>query len=233
MQNFLVEKIMQICNVEKFEVGYADLEGLLDPIWNNYRYGISIMRKLDDKIIDGIVNGPTEEYFDHYNEVNEELNFAAGQIANLLNNNGIEAVPIKATLDESDLDKNFSKTLKYTLSHKMVATRAGLGWIGRTDLLISKRFGPRIRMASVLTDKKISETGVPIEKSMCDNCCLCVKKCPVGASTGMTWKKGVEREEFYDAFKCRDYARKISGERINKEVSLCGICFSVCPVGRR
>ena len=40
------------------------------------------------------------------------------------------------------------------ISHKMVATRAGLGWIGKADLFISSRFGPRLRLVSILINKK-------------------------------------------------------------------------------
>ena len=36
-----------------------------------------------------------------------------------------------------------------------------------------------------------------------------------------------------DAFKCRDACRKLSLERLDKKVSLCGICVSVCPQGKR
>jgi epoxyqueuosine reductase QueG len=47
-------------------------------------------------------------------------------------------------------------------SHKMVATRAGLGWIGKTDLFVSNKYGPRVRLASIRIDAPVSSINKPI-----------------------------------------------------------------------
>jgi epoxyqueuosine reductase QueG len=44
----------------------------------------------------------------------------------------------------------------------MAATRAGIGWIGKKDLLVSEKFGPRNRLASVLTNYPFENLGGPI-----------------------------------------------------------------------
>jgi epoxyqueuosine reductase len=46
---------------------------LLDKKWGDFRYGISIIKRLDDNIIDEIENGPTLEYYHYYNRINREL----------------------------------------------------------------------------------------------------------------------------------------------------------------
>jgi epoxyqueuosine reductase QueG len=56
--------------------------------------------------------------------------------------------------------------------------------------------------------------------------------CPGLAANGKLWDDSVDRDEFYDAFKCRDTCRKLSRDRLDKKVSLCGICVSVCPYGK-
>ncbi|MFO7889365.1 MAG: GNAT family N-acetyltransferase [bacterium] len=109
----------------------------------------------------------------------------------------------------------------------MVATRAGMGWIGKTDLLVTHRFGPRVRLASVLTTSEIFDSGKPIIESQCGDCTICIENCPARAATGTLWKTDVYRNEYYDPFKCRDFCRQISEKTINKKISLCGICLSL------
>ena len=36
--------------------------------------------------------------------------------------------------------------------HKLAAVRAGLGWIGKSSLLITRKYGPRVRLSTVLID---------------------------------------------------------------------------------
>jgi len=145
----------------------------------------------------------------------------------------IEAYPIKATVKDSELDENYRRTLRYSFSHKMAATRSGIGWIGKTDLLITSRFGPRVRLASILMTSNISETGNPINESQYGSCNICVKNCPAHAATGELWTTEMDRNEFYDPFKCWEFCKQISAERIKKDISLCGICISVCPQGKK
>ena len=228
-----IEKIIEEMIPDKAEyiIGYADMDNLLKP-FHNFRYAISIAKKLDDEVINLIENGPTIEYYDIYNSANIDLNNLADKISFKLNELGITNKPIKATVFENELDENYQKELKYHTSHKMVATRAGIGWIGKTDLLISKKFGPRIRLASILTDYRFKELGVPIIKSQCKACNLCVLKCPAKAANGKPWDVTTERDEFYNPFKCRNKCRELSEHKINKEISICGVCISVCPKGK-
>jgi len=86
-------------------------------------------------------------------------------ISILLKTYHIDAYPIKATVEDNEIDGTYKKTLRYPFSHKLAATRSGIGWIGKTDLLITSRFGPRVRLASILTAVNISQIGVPINES--------------------------------------------------------------------
>ena len=231
--NKIVNEIKQICPQENYEIGYASLSGLLKPEYVKYKYGISLARKLDDQIINQISNGPTDLYYELYCSINDELNMKTEAISNLLKTYHIEAYPIKATVTDSELDDTYEKTLRYSFSHKLAATRSGIGWIGKTDLLITSRFGPRVRLASVLTTANISNSGVPIDESQCGSCNICVNHCPAKAATGQLWTTSIDRDVFFDPFKCREYCRQISAERIKKKISICGICVSVCPKGKK
>jgi epoxyqueuosine reductase len=215
-----------------YEFGYADLTGLLSKKYGSYTHGISILRHLDDTVIDAISSGPTSAYYEHYMSVNRELNRLVTVISEELTAIGISNRPVKATVEDSELDEAYFKHLLFNFSHKLVATRAGLGWIGKTDLLVSKRFGPRVRLASIVTDQALTPLGTPIDKSQCGTCSACITRCPGHAANGKLWDTSVFRNEFFDPFKCREYCRYISKEKLDKNISLCGMCVCVCPKGR-
>jgi epoxyqueuosine reductase len=214
--------------------GFADLSGLLHKKFYGFSYGISIGRKLDDKIIDGIKDAPTIEYFHHYDEINKQLQVISEQIACELNEVGVGAVAIIPTIpiSSSKFDQYLS-TLRYDVSQKMIATRSGLGWIGKTDLFISPKFGVRVRLASILIDKEISPESKPINISRCGKCNICVERCPASAATGQLWDIDTDRDVFFDAFKCREKCSEFGRSLLKIDKRICGICVAVCPIGRK
>lgn len=212
--------------------GFADLTGLLNPIFEGFNFGISIGRQLDIHIINSIINGPTKEYYSHYKQINKDLEKLTAEISIDLNSKGVETINIQPTVNTNDLDTTYSRTLRTDLSHKMVATRAGLGWIGKTDLFISKKFGPRLRLVSILLKNPVRSISKPVEKSRCGTCNLCVDICPANAANGELWNTTVEREDFFDPFKCRKQCAEFGRLRLNDNVRICGICIAVCPIGR-
>jgi epoxyqueuosine reductase QueG len=214
----------------KYIYGFADLTGLLDWKFKDYDCGISIGRILDRTIIDEIIDGPTLQYYHHYNKVNRELELLTAKISDDLNNNGIESLNIQPTVSTSDIDSKYSGTLRADISHKMVATRAGLGWIGKTDLFISKVCGPGLRLVTILLKTPLTPKSEPIDKSRCGSCNICVDICPAKAANGLSWNITVEREEFFDPFKCRKQCTEF-GNRLGFDIRICGICVAACPVG--
>ena len=118
------------------------------------------------------------------------------------------------------------------LPHKTVATRAGLGWIGKNCLLVTPEFGSAIRLSSCLTDAPL-DCGVPVEESKCGNCECCVKSCPAGALNGVIWHAGMERELLFQKALCKEKQREIMRRNTGIDTDLCGKCFAVCPYTRR
>lgn len=212
----------------KYVVGFADMRGLLSDPYADYPYGISIVRRLDDEVVDQLADGPTRAYLHHYADVNAELNQSVSSAVEQLAACGIECLGVPATLSEEQISEHHQRTLSYDVSHKQVATRSGLGWIGKTDLLVSRRFGTRVRLASILTKHRL-EAGTPINESQCGSCSVCVDACPAKAASGALWSILRHRDEFFDAAKCRAYCRLITEERLGVSLSLCGKCLSVCP----
>lgn len=228
MQN---EIINLLPNEKEYLIGFADMGDLLKSIYP-YRYAIIVGAKLDDNIINKIEIAPTTDYLEHYNKINEKLKKIVTGISQFLAAHHIQNLCIPATVEDSELDDEYFANLRYKYSHKMAATQAGIGWVGKTDLLISNRFGPRLRLASVLTNHEFDNMGVAINESKCGNCTICVEKCPAHAANGMLWNTSIDRDEFFNANKCREACRSRSLKYIHKEISLCGVCVSVCPIGK-
>jgi epoxyqueuosine reductase len=220
-----------ISDRSKYLAGFADMTGILNEKYSGYNYAISLARKLDKEIIDSIIKGPNRAYFDHYNEINLELTEAVLKISAKLTGDGFDNIPINPTVTDGILSDNYHKTLRMAFSHKMAATRAGIGWIGKTDLLVTKEYGPRVRLASILLKERIFETGIPYEQSLCGDCEVCASCCPAQAATGDLWDIHTDRDKFYNAFKCMNKCRELSLKNLNERISLCGICVSVCPKG--
>lgn len=68
------------------------------------------------------------------------------------------------------------------ISLRHAAVEAGLGEMGLNRLLLTKRFGPRVRLGAVLTTAPLKPDKRFAEK-ICDNCGECIKACPVEAIT--------------------------------------------------
>jgi epoxyqueuosine reductase len=213
--------------------GFADLTGLTGRKFKGYNYGISIGKKLKDRIIDQIITGPTMEYFLYYKRINEELACLSQRITRELIANNIDAVEIEPTVTTQALDTIYVKTLRTDLSHKMVATRSGMGWIGKTDLFISKKIGPRLRLVSILLKTKVNPESKPVERSLCGSCNICVEICPAKAANGKLWDVNIEREDFFDPWKCRDQCAAFGKEKLGLNARICGMCVAACPIGQK
>jgi epoxyqueuosine reductase len=203
-------------------VGFADLKEIDTKARDGFPYGISIAIALNPQIMSAITEGPTRAYYDEYVRVNDKLDNLGHTVAVWLQENGFQAQAGPATFEE---DKD---NLAAKLPHKTVATRAGLGWIGKCALLVTKKYGSALRLNTVLTDAPVG-AGKAVNDSLCGHCTYCVDACPARAHTGEIWQAGMPREALYDAFKCRNMTRGLSKKSFGKEVSICGLCIVACP----
>ncbi|MFX1566050.1 MAG: 4Fe-4S double cluster binding domain-containing protein [Promethearchaeota archaeon] len=202
-------------------VGFASLEGLLPYPLDEFPCGVSIGVRLSNSIVEELIIGPTKAYAYHYHAMNRFLDDLAIQTMNWCQKQGFQAFPIP-----SSQTVNFKEHQGH-LSHKMVATRAGLGWIGKSALLITPKFGPRLRLTSVLTDAPL-KTGKPVEESSCGKCRACVKACPVEAIRGPNWSVKHNRAYLLNVDRC---AAKIDQGKEEVGAPVCGVCIQACPKG--
>jgi len=203
-------------------VGFADLRELPEKSCNCMGYGISIAVALDPIIINNVYEGPTKEYHNEYIRVNNLLDNLGEHASEILKGYGYNAIPKVRKSVEIDV-----KTCSTILPHKTVATRAGLGWIGKCALLVTEEFGSAIRISTVLTNAEL-DVSVPINNSSCGNCMICKELCPGNAVSGENWNINLQRDFFYNAYDCHKTAKARSG-KVNINESLCGICILACP----
>ena len=203
-------------------VGFADVTTLPGEATGGLPRAVSIAAALNPDVIRAISGGPTRQYYAEYKRGNALLGSLCGRAAKILTKAGHQAEAIRATTDQFD-----PVSLSTRTQHKTIATRAGLGWIGKSALLITEEYGPAVRFASVLTDAEF-ETGEPVDMSRCSNCRKCVDRCPAGAIAGHNWCVGDSREAMYNAFACRDMAKSLSGKQ-GIVSTICGICINACP----
>ncbi|MGQ9694056.1 MAG: 4Fe-4S dicluster domain-containing protein [Thermodesulfobacteriota bacterium] len=226
-QNSLTEQLERLAFQGGADLfGIADLSPARDFIitqgggWlGRFPRAISLGMRLSDLIVDQ--HHPHEPrrqsfYWHHvYNVVTPALDFLAYDLSRWLTQKGFAALPIPASPPYN------YETLLGIFSHKLAAHLAGLGWIGKSCLLVSQKYGPRVRFVSILTDAPLL-VGKSLDNS-CGNCHLCVDSCPVGAFTGREFIPDEPRELRFQALKCSEFRRDHP----------CGLCVSSCPQGKK
>ncbi len=202
--------------------GTADLSNLLPQRFEATPYSITLGVHLSGNVMDEVKSGPTQRYFQHYRTVNAFLDMCALKCIIYLQRNGYDAcaIPASQSTSESGLEGDFP--------HKTAATMAGLGFIGKSALFISGEYGPRVRLATVLTNLPMESPGIMQPK--CGSCEKCVKACPSGAITGNTWAMETAREALVDAALCSRWMKQ-KYQHIGRGV-VCGVCAAVCPFGK-
>ena len=227
----LTEHIKNLLQANGAElVGVGDLSEIDPKLRHEMPIGISIAVRYPDEVIRQIADLPTAEYAAWYDVLNESLERLVTLGAQELHSCGYAAVAMTREQVKSDNEGN-KIPLSTILPHKTVATRAGLGWIGKCALLVTPSCGSMIRISTILTDAPLY-ADLPIDTSECGNCTSCAQACPGGAVLGTNWYAKRARHEFLDAVKCRDTARKRSMLGFGKDATICGKCIAVCPYTR-
>lgn len=191
-----------------------------------YPMGVSVAVALPEHVVTDLRTAPTREYYELYGALNERLNAIVLAGEAFLQEQGYRAYA--QTTDRV----TYGEDKRTPLPHKTVATRAGLGWIGKNGLLITPELGPAIRLSSLLTDAPLT-AGAPIDRSRCGGCRACVDACPAQALTGALWQAGMAREMIVDVEKCYAKQLEIMERATGIRTDLCGKCFAVCPYARR
>jgi len=112
------------------------------------------------------------------------------------------------------------------LPERALATRAGLGFIGKNHMLINPTLGPQIFLGEIITSLKL-QTDEPITDG-CHSCNKCIEACPTGA---------LRTDGQFDANKCISYLTiehkgqipADLAEKIGAQLFGCDECVLACP----
>jgi len=97
----------------------------------------------------------------------------------------------------------YDGTTKTTpLPHKKIAILARLGWIGKSNLLVTKEYGSALCMCTVLTNAPLPIGNRSIIMPKCGECTVCKDICPTGAVHGSTWEPGMNRDFIVNVYHC-------------------------------
>ena len=144
------------------EPGLAEDKSLVIP--KDVRYAVVMLFEMDEE---GMARAPTAIEFGTTITAYSRISFTTVMVAEFLRGLGYHAIP----------------SANCTALNIPLAIEAGLGQLGRNAKLINPKFGPRCRIAKVLTDLPV-EVGIPHDfgiTEFCDTCQKCARECPAQA----------------------------------------------------
>jgi len=217
-EEMVAKKIQQIfIKVPEVKYGYTDIS--YSSFSEEYRSALVFAVPYEEQLN---LDSYTEERFENsILNARNKLETILKDIEIVLKEECIKYyIPPVAQQNEEDLLAVFS--------FKYAAVNAGLGWIGKNDVLITERYGPRVRLSAVLVDYPF-ETGRKITESRCGSCNRCVDICPHKALKGLNWDITKLRNNLIDYHLCNQ-KRSAYIEKHGRK-NACGLCMVVCPFG--
>lgn len=210
-----LKKFCQTLGIDLF--GVADIRSIKQDfiisqtILRKFDRAVCVGVRLSSSVLEDIENAPTRLYFHHYRTMNALLDQIALKACNYIQKRGFAALPMPAS---QIIDWQNQKA---HLSHKKIGVLAGLGWIGRNNLLVNGELGSQFRLVSVLTDMPL-KTDKPLKKD-CGTCRLCVTICPAFAIK--------ENPADFNHIKCFEKLKEFQKKR-QVDQYICGVCVKAC-----
>ena len=192
-----------------------ELVGLDAATKKRLPYAIIFGLVLSKSVLDTTADGPNQLYLHHYRQLNYRLDMIGYLLSREIEKKGYSAMPFAAS---QVIDW---QNQKGHISHKHIGVIAGIGWIGRNNLLVDPVFGSQIRYNTVLTDMPLTADR-PFERG-CGECRACISVCPAAAIK--------EDAALFDHRGCYEMLGRFRKER-NIGHHICGICVSTCK-GKR
>jgi epoxyqueuosine reductase len=160
-----------------------------------------------------------------YDIINDRLNHIALRLANHLEDLGYPSLFFPTTYGA--LPEKMGQ-VPGMFSQRHAAVRAGVGEFGLNNVVVTLRYGPRIRFNSVITAAPLTPSPILQAKACLGaDCNICVDECPAGA---LTLQPGANSKGIWlDPVSRTDW----SICRKSQAAAACmGRCLRVCPTGR-
>jgi epoxyqueuosine reductase QueG len=192
-------------------VHFVNITNLSDKENKNYPIAILFGINLSPDYLQKVMNTP--DYVQRM--VNDNRDFSkdefyltelktgelADEISKLLIDSGYKAY---SHSDKNQIETGFFDGMYEgtPLPHKTIARMAGIGWIGKNNLLITPDFGCALCLGVVLTNASLEVTSVKSVQSECGNCNICIKVCEPKSLKGQIWNLETQRSDMLDVYKC-------------------------------
>lgn len=180
------------------KVGFADVNGLASE-FVDLPNAISIVLKIPKETIQLVKDESYGEYWASFHKQIDKLTEISLKGEAYIKNLGYNAFGLTMTRNECDMKKLLS-----ILPYKTMATKSGLGWIGRSALFVTPEYGSAVALGGILTDMPL-DFGTPITDSECDECTNCQEACPVDAINPQKWNDRLSRKDIIDIETCSEY----------------------------
>ena len=180
-------------------VRFVDISGLPSEQTQGYTKAIIFCAALPKEFILAVRNGEKTGY--EFADIEHETDVTADLLAGFIIDKGYRAYSQSEMSNEQSGNYD-EETLSSRLPHKTIALLAGIGYIGKNDLLITEEFGCAISMCSVLTDAPVVSERNTVISAECGDCDICKVICPGGVITGNEWSENSGREGVVDVHKC-------------------------------
>lgn len=178
-------------------VCFIDISMLPTDVIEEYSCAVLFGKKLTREYLSELLAGEVPKQKEVFN-TEHKMDALSVKVANQLETEGY---------------KSIGKLKTGRLPHKTIALRAGLGFIGKNNLLVTDPYGCAVMLGKVLTTAPFVTTSKAYREPECKTCNICVEVCPTKALLGKTWSVTTTREEILTRKKC----------------TLCLNCMVWCP----
>lgn len=190
---------------------------ILTDITGKYSRAVVCGLRLQQTALHEIKDRPTPIYFHNYRQTNYQLDRLAWELADMIQEKGFEALAVPA----SQIIKR--NPMCGHVSHKELGRLAGIGFIGKNNLLIHPEYGAQMRYVSVLTSALL-EPDQPYSGEKCGTCDACRKACPANAIE--------HTRENFNLDACYKKLNEFTGiPYIGQHI--CGVCVKACGPRRK
>jgi ferredoxin len=179
--------LVGVANIERF----ANAPPRMHPaaIFPECRSVIVVARRILRGNWRGIEEGtywPTYTYFGYHGLLNSFfIPVGVYETACFIEDAGWEAVPYYPGVPEGQPPdaplRPGAVAANVHLAIRIAGIAAGLGECGWSKVFLTRRFGPRVRLAAILTDLELEPDPLVEPGSLCDRCGACVSGCQAGA----------------------------------------------------
>lgn len=216
--------------------GFADIENVAEVELDGSKLtgAVSIGCALSPEALSSLSKGLNATYYKNFDKTSIFVDELSKSLASFIKGKGYKAIALDESFVEGNellgIEPNNIKISSFSpvwALQRFFATHAGLGWVGKNGLVITKHYGGAVILGTVFTDAPL-DCATEVFLSRCGRCKECAIACPVNAIDIFRLPSGVE-ESVIDTKVCLEECRRLTIEVFGAPAELCGKCIYACP----